>query len=677
VLNQINSSLFFSEQWYKQTYAEQLSTFDESPLIHYLTIGWRLGFDPAPNFSTNGYLESYPDVKEADCCPLEHYILYGIKEGRSINTTGKLVNLTSSEYNGCIDWTDLEFISGWVYSPDKPNEPIDFKLLLDGKELLQSSANLYREDLERIAFGNGEHGFCCPHNLFADKLAGKILQLVSLDNKLIGKPFDIASEETSNITVETMHSEHYMLVFNIEASEDENVTLQLYNNNNCFWQDLKVLKEGGNRLELPICADMMDGKSHTITLGMLGKTTVLWQKSIAISVNALAIQRFSLIKNLDNKPIIVMIDRSVPKPDQDAGSYAAIQEIRLLQALGLHIVFIPDDFIYSPKYTPQLQDMGVEVLFAPYYLNSKDALLSVLPIASAIYITRYQYVEKYIKTIKSVSSVLPIIFNNADLHFLREIRQANLRDDKVLLQQAIKTRDREVKVMKQVDAILSYSEFEHAVITSHILQSKKVHKCPWVVEVPNETNNVSFAQREGVAFLGGYEHTANVEAVEFFIEQVMPILREQGHLIKVFIYGSHMPTSFYKYASDDVFIKGYVALLDDVYLKHRVFIAPLFFGAGVKGKVLAAAAYGMPCVLSPIAIEATGLVHNVSALVAEYADDWAKYVAQLYMNEQEWNFIAKNQQMMVKDSYSFDKAKGMMKEILQSVNLLSETVTDS
>ena len=63
-----------------------------------------------------------------------------------------------------------------------------------------------------------------------------------------------------------------------------------------------------------------------------------------------------------------MIDRSVPKPDQDAGSYAAIQEARLLQSLGFHIVFIPDDFTYSPEYTKQLQEMGVEVLFSPYFL---------------------------------------------------------------------------------------------------------------------------------------------------------------------------------------------------------------------------------------------------------------------------------------------------------------------
>ncbi len=584
------------------------------------------------------------------------------------------ISPTFSPYKGYIDWVASGFIRGWVYSPDKPNESVDFTLLLDGKEFIQSAANLYREDLEKIGFGNGNHGYCYPHYLSADKLSGKTLQLVDSDNRAIGKPFLISPEDNLDLSINKAHAEHCLLIFEIEASDDANVTLQLFNGNVRFWQGAKALKKGANRIELPVCAEIVNGESHVITLGMLGKFSALWQQSIIVPVNTSTEQAMALVQNSGNKSVIVMIDRSIPKPDQDAGSYAATQEIRLLQALGFHIIFIPDDFIYSPEYTQQLQEQGVEVLFSPYFVNSADALRSVLPTASAIYITRYHYVEKHIKTIKSFSTELPIIFNNADLHFLREIRRANLLNDEVLLKKAMKTRDREVKVMQQVDVILSYSEFEHAVITSHTLQSNNIYKCPWVVELPNE--NASFSQRQGVAFLGGYQHLPNVEAVKYFIEQVMPLLREQGHSIKVYIYGSHMPEFFYKYACEDVVIKGYVKSLEDVYLKHRVFIAPLFFGAGVKGKVLTAAAYGMPCVLSPIAIEATGLVHKVSALVAERAEDWVEYVTRLYTNEQEWGFIAKNQQVMAKDAYSFAQSKHMMKVILQSVDVLPEQIKD-
>jgi glycosyltransferase involved in cell wall biosynthesis len=569
------------------------------------------------------------------------------------------------QYNGIIDSIASGFIRGWVYSPETPNESIDFKVLLDGTELLQGSANLYREDLEHAGFGNGLHGYSCPHHLLEDKHTGQTLQLVSLDNQPIGQPFEVVSDTTSNITVNTMHLEDHLLLFSIEAYEDEKVTLQLFNNNTLFWQGVKTLKQGSNQLELPVCDELLDGLSHTITLGSLGSITALWQQSITLSINAVEIYRSTF--NIDNKPIIVMIDRSVPKPDQDAGSYAAIQEASLLQALGFHIIFIPDDLIYSDKYTPKLQDLGIEVLYSPNFLNATHALLSVLPLACAVYITRYHYVEKYLKTIKSFSTELPIIFNNADLHFLREIRRANVLNDDVMRADAAKTRAREIKAMQSVDAILSYNEYEHAVITSHTLRSDNVHKCPWVVEVPD--HEIGFTEREGVAFLGGYEHSPNVDAVEFFVEQVMPLLRKSNPDIKVYIYGSKMPDSFQKYANDDVILKGYIESLKDVYAKHRVFIAPLFFGAGVKGKVLDSAAYGLPCVLSPIAIEATGLVHKVSALVAENVEQWHDYVLRLYTNKAVWNYISSNEKEMIKDTYSFIKGKNMMSAILQSVGI--------
>lgn len=573
----------------------------------------------------------------------------------------------ASPYKGHIDWIASGFISGWVYSPDDPNANVSFKVLLDDEEMLRITADLYREDLERVGFGNGEHGYCCPHQLSENILAGKTLQLADLDNKSIGKSFLVPAVKGSTITVRKMHIEHYSFFFSIEATEDENVILQLFNNSTLFWQGTKALEKGLNRVELPVCAEIIEGKNHPITLGRLGKVDALWQQSVTVPVNELAGQRSVATRNTENRPVIAMIDRSLPKPDQDAGSYAAITEISLLQSLGYHIVFIPDDCLDSPKYTSQLHALGVEVLFSPFFFSSSVALNFILPSVCAVYITRYQNVEKHIKAIRTFSAHMPIIFNNADLHFLREIRQANVLASEDLLQKARKTRDREVKVMEQVDAILTYSEYEQAVITSHIFRSDIIHKCPWVVEVPNTLPD--FDERYGIAFLGGYEHSANIDAVVFFIEQVMPILRAEGQPISVYIYGSNMPEAFKKYSSDDIFIEGYVESIDDVYLKHRVFIAPLFFGAGVKGKVLSAAAYGLPCVLSPIAIESTGLAHSVSALVAETPQQWADYVKRLYFDEKEWGVIAGNGTTVAKTLYSFTKAKSMMESILNSVGL--------
>jgi glycosyltransferase involved in cell wall biosynthesis len=73
------------------------------------------------------------------------------------------------------------------------------------------------------------------------------------------------------------------------------------------------------------------------------------------------------------------------------------------------------------------------------------------------------------------------------------------------------------------------------------------------------------------------------------------------------VYGSNMPERFKEFESDNINIVGFAETLDGVYHDHRVFIAPLLSGAGIKGKVLESMAYNLPTVLTNVAAEGTGL----------------------------------------------------------------------
>jgi len=79
----IKRSHFFDNDFYNQIYPEIHDSI-QSPIIHYITRGWKENRDPGPNFSTSWYLKTYPDVREANINPLFHYLKYGKKEGRQI-----------------------------------------------------------------------------------------------------------------------------------------------------------------------------------------------------------------------------------------------------------------------------------------------------------------------------------------------------------------------------------------------------------------------------------------------------------------------------------------------------------------------------------------------------------------------------------------------------------------
>lgn len=376
----------------------------------------------------------------------------------------------------------------------------------------------------------------------------------------------------------------------------------------------------------------------------------------------------SLVIEDNRKPVILMLDYSTPKPDRDAGSYAAINEIKVLMALGFRVIFIADDLVYSYAYTQELQKLGVEVLYAPFYASAKEAVEDKLPRVCGVYITRYQIAKKYTGLIRAFSEDLPIILNLADLHFLREARSATLSGDAKAMEQALKTRDSELSVIGEVDAVLSYSDVEIDMLLSEGIDKNSLYKCPWLVDVKKA--GPTFEERSGIAFLGGYGHYPNREALQYFVSEVIPLLIKRNPAFKIYFYGSDMPESFKVYENNNVIIKGYAKSLDHVYSSHKIFIAPLLSGAGIKGKVLDSAAYGLPCILSPTAIESTGLIDGHSALLAKEPDSWVANIEKLYFDENLWNLISRNQRKLVKDKYSFTNAKKMMALMLQEVGLL-------
>jgi len=364
---------------------------------------------------------------------------------------------------------------------------------------------------------------------------------------------------------------------------------------------------------------------------------------------------------------VLVIDYATPRPDRDAGSYAAVQEMRLLQSLGFKVTFIPDNVAYLADRTEALQRAGVECVYAPFALTVQEVLEKRGGEFDLIYLTRYSIAERHIDSIRRFAPQAKVVFNNADLHFLRELRAAIAARSESGITQAVKTRDEELALMRKVDLVLSYNETEHAVIVSHNLTSTRVAKCPWIIELPTETP--SFEQRHGMAFLGGFSHHPNVDAVEYFVREVMPVVRQLVPNVPLRIYGSDVPDRLKELAAEDVLIEGWVPDVATIYEKCRVFIAPLRSGAGLKGKVISAFAYGVPCVLSPIAAEGTGARDGQEALIAETPQQWADCIAKLHEERKTWRQLHQAARRHAASEFNFEKGQRLMQAALAMVDI--------
>ena len=360
---------------------------------------------------------------------------------------------------------------------------------------------------------------------------------------------------------------------------------------------------------------------------------------------------------------VLMIDYQTPRPDRDAGSYAAIQEIRLLQSLGFKVTFLAKNLAHLGQYTENLQRMGVEVIYAPFFLSIPEYLAQHAAEFDLYYLTRYHIAQEITPVIRQLAPGRKIILNIADLHFLRELRAARHAGDEAAIAAAGATRAAEVEAIAGVDLVLSYSETELAVIESHIDGTVAMARCPWVVHVPHKAPKL--AGRQGISFLGSFLHHPNSEAVAWFVSDVMPELEGTPF----HIYGADMDRGIRDLESETILPHGYIKDTATAFDKHRVFVAPLRSGAGIKGKVLAAAAHGIPCVLSPIAAEGTGLVDGQTCLVAETSEDWVSAIRRLIGDDALWTRMSSEARDYVGTAYSFETGRQRLRTILETLDI--------
>ncbi len=374
-------------------------------------------------------------------------------------------------------------------------------------------------------------------------------------------------------------------------------------------------------------------------------------------------------RNIEFRALV--IDAETPMPDQNAGSYAAIQEMRMLQALGFKCTFVPQNMAYMGRYTETLQRMGIECVYSPFAASVNDLIEERGAEFDLVYITRYYVAQECIDTIRKHAPNAKVVLMNADLHFLRELRAAVNSKIPEDLAKAVDTRKTELAVMQKADLVLTYTELEKAVILSHNLDSTRVARCPWVCET--SATVPAWDTRRDIAFLGGYNHAPNVEAVEWFVARVMPLISASLPGVNFRIYGSKVPQKLIDLAEkhDNVIVEGWVADVADVYDHCRVFVAPLQSGAGIKGKVIGALAHGVPCVLSQIAAEGIPLGDGAEAAIAGKPEDWAQAITRLYGAEDAWNAMSARAMEFTESHYGFTLGVREMQAALQDAELFT------
>ena len=371
---------------------------------------------------------------------------------------------------------------------------------------------------------------------------------------------------------------------------------------------------------------------------------------------------------------LLLIDAITPEPDRDAGSVATFEQLRILRDMGFKVTFIPEDnFTLIPEYTPPLQAMGIECIYHPYFSTMEQFLSARGGEFDVIYIHRFSVTEKCMTLLRQHAPQAPVIFNSQDLHYLRMERAAKLRHSAFDLAEAATVKTRELAIVRAAECTIVTSTAELALLQEDAPGSY-IQYFPWVMQAEPRPRP-GFADRHGFMFLGGYGHAPNVDAIDFFICDVMPQVREMLPSARFYIYGSKMPDSIKRLASSDVIIGGFVPELAPVFDRHRISVAPLRYGAGFKGKVATSMSFSVPSVVTAIAAEGMGVTDGENVLIADDSRSFAEALVKLYTDQALWERLSENGWNFVNEAFSRTRAKERFNEIFRRIgreNLASD-----
>ena len=234
-----------------------------------------------------------------------------------------------------------------------------------------------------------------------------------------------------------------------------------------------------------------------------------------------------------------------------------------------------------------------------------------------------------------------------DFHYLRFKRESELLKQPKIMVVADKYLNLELDNCRKADKIIVISDLEGKTLKNYYDEDSKVITIGNIHQFIKNDEPIPFEDRKDLLFIGGFDHRPNVDAVEYLHKEIMPLLWNIQPEISISIIGSNPPDSILKLNSDKFKIVGYVKDISFYFFKSKIFVAPLRYGAGIKGKIGQSLEYGLPLVTTDIGAEGFDFGENTKYIVGQTSQEIVDNILLLYQNQEIWNQVSSNSEKVI------------------------------
>jgi glycosyltransferase involved in cell wall biosynthesis len=360
---------------------------------------------------------------------------------------------------------------------------------------------------------------------------------------------------------------------------------------------------------------------------------------------------------------ILIIGTVWPEPNSTAAGNRMLQIIEQFQLQNFEIVFACTAAI--GEFSFDLKSIHVEMVAIELNNSSFDDFILELKPEIVIF-DRFMIEEQFgWRIAENLPNCLRIL-DTEDLHFVRETRFENFKKQKTTTESHYLNSDlakREIASIYRCDVSLIISEVEMEILTSVFkIDSRILHYLPFLLDEIMENDFdafPSFAGRQHFVTIGNFRHEPNWNAVLYLKETIWPLIRKQLPKVEMHIYGSYVTEKAMQLHNEKegFLIKGRTKNAQVVIKNARVLLAPIRFGAGIKGKLTEAMQCGTPSVTTTIGAESMSEIAldlamtKWNGIITNNEIDFANAAVELYLNKNLWKIAQKNGIEIINNRY--------------------------
>ena len=342
-----------------------------------------------------------------------------------------------------------------------------------------------------------------------------------------------------------------------------------------------------------------------------------------------------------SKKTILFTSRDFPTHDKDSGSNRLKEIILIYKELGYNCILFAPHMFEDNTYVQFYQQLGVIVFVENNKYKNIYEFLSSFKNIDYVWFNGPLALNLFYKKMKNILPRTKFMYDMVDIHFLRYKRAIELEPNRISLKKNYKHFFRlETVIAPQLDYIVAISDKEKETMAQYADKNKIITISNIHYPKIDISERKNFHESKGIIFIGSI-HEPNIDAVKFLYEKIMPIVWKTNPELEVSVIGNVADKLDIKQYPKFKFL-GFVESIEEHFMNSRIMVAPLRFGAGVKGKIGQAFEYFFPVVTTDIGAEGMQLINQKNVLIANDENGFAEAIIQLNNNEELWNILSKN-----------------------------------